>query len=135
MPRVQSSRHSSPTKPAQKLAPQEHVRSPPSQKKWSPPSPSCRPTPVTSPLMGREKRSVSCKENFEYEDSLALAMALSKSIYLENPLPVIPGLSCHVSKPDILAHPHRDVSINSQDCFSSHVYCHFLCLDDRGWSI
>ena len=51
--------------------------------------------------------STSCKENFDYEESLALAMALSKSIYMETPLPVIPGLSS--LKSDVLAHPHRDV--------------------------
>ena len=70
-------------------------------------------SPVSSPVLGRgpaltrDMRSVSCKDNFDYEDSLALAMALSKSIYHETPLPVIPGLSYH--KQDVLAHPHRDV--------------------------
>merc|ERR1719233_2526117 len=63
-------------------------------------------TPVSSPLMGRDKRSGSCKDAFDYEESLALAMALSKSIYLESPLPVIPGLS-QKSSQDVLAHPHR----------------------------
>ena len=62
--------------------------------------------------MGRGQRSASCKENFDYEESLALAMALSKSIYLETPLPVIPGLSSQKpQQQEVLAHPHRDVSV------------------------
>ena len=99
--RVQSPRQNSPSKMS--------VRSPPTAKKWSQPR-----TPVSSPLLGRDRKqsssstsSSSCKENFDYEESLALAMALSKSIYMETPLPVIPGLSA--LKSDVLAHPHRDV--------------------------
>ena len=67
---------------------------------------------MSSPLMGRGQRSASCKENFDYEESMALAMALSKSIYLETPLPVIPGLSSQKpQQQEVLAHPHRDVSV------------------------
>ena len=44
---------------------------------------------------------------------MALAMALSKSIYLETPLPVIPGLSSQKpQQQEVLAHPHRDVSVS-----------------------
>jgi len=105
--KVQSCRNPSPAKLMSK--PESlTVRSPPTQKKKSPPmrEGSINRTPVSSPLMGRDKRSGSCKDAFDYEESLALAMALSKSIYLESPLPVIPGLS-QKSSQDVLAHPHR----------------------------
>ena len=108
--KVQSCRNPSPAKLMSK--PESlTVRSPPTQKKKSPPmrEGSINRTPVSSPLMGRDKRSGSCKDAFDYEESLALAMALSKSIYLESPLPVIPGLS-QKSSQDVLAHPHRAVS-------------------------
>ena len=86
------------------------VRSPPPGKKWI--SPGQARTPLSSPLMApRETKSASlssCKENTDLEESVALALALSKSIYLEAPLPVIPGLS--PQKSHVLAHPHRDVS-------------------------
>ena len=67
-------------------------------------------TPLSSPHLGRDKKTSasSCKDNFDYEESVALAMALSKSIYMETPLPVIPGLSAQ--KNEVLAHPQRDVS-------------------------
>ena len=105
--RVQSSRHSSPSKC------HGGARSPPVQKKVSSGSQSSVfRTPASSPPMGRGQRSASCKENFDYEESMALAMALSKSIYLETPLPVIPGLSSHKPQAqEVLAHPHRDVSV------------------------
>ncbi len=92
--------------------------SPPVQKKSSSASQSSVfRTPVSSPLMSRGKRSASCKENFDYEESMALALALSKSIYLETPLPVIPGLSSQKPQPqEVLAHPHRDVSLLFYDC-------------------
>ena len=108
--KVQSSRNPSPIKLVSKPEPHP-VRSPPTQKKWSAPTRegSMNRTPMSSPLMGRDKRSGSCKDAFDYEESLALAMALSKSIYLESPLPVIPRLS-QKSSQDVLAHPHRDVS-------------------------
>ena len=94
------SRQSSPTK------------SPPLQKKCQ--APGRAPGPGSSPLLGRPAPApASCKDNFDYEESLALALALSRSIYLESPLPVIPGLSCHKPHQDVLAHPHRDVSGNS----------------------
>ena len=94
------SRQSSPSKVS--------VRSPPTAKKW----PGQPRTPLSSPLLAhREAKSASvssCKDNTDYEESVALALALSKSIYLEAPLPVIPGLS--PGKSQVLAHPHRDVS-------------------------
>ena len=107
MTRVQNSRHSSPTKVQAKpsVTPGSSVKSPASQRKWTP-----SPGPTCSPLLTRDKRSSSCKDNFDYEESLALAMAMSKSIYLESPLPVIPGLSSVAAQHDVLAHPHRDVS-------------------------
>jgi hypothetical protein len=76
-------------------------------------------SPQTSPLLlHRDKRSGggcggggSCKDLVAYEESLALALALSKSIYHETPLPVIPGLSRNLaSSHEVFAHPHRDVS-------------------------
>lgn len=45
----------------------------------------------------------------DYEENLALAVALSKSLYHENPLSVIPGLSAPLQSQDVLAHPHRDM--------------------------
>ena len=94
-------------------------------------SSTCSRTPQSSPLLlHRDKRSGggcggggggSCKDLVAYEESLALALALSKSIYHETPLPVIPGLSAqklqqqqqqshNLSSQEVLAHPHRDVS-------------------------
>eukprot|EP00092_Neocalanus_flemingeri_P005834 GFUD01006278.1.p1 GENE.GFUD01006278.1~~GFUD01006278.1.p1 ORF type:complete len:1424 (+),score=191.28 GFUD01006278.1:322-4593(+) len=112
--KVQSSRNPSPIKTVSKPEPHP-VRSPPAQKKWPAPSRegSMNRTPMSSPLMGRDKRSGSCKDAFDYEESLALAMALSKSIYLESPLPVIPRLS-QKSSQDVLAHPHRDMMEDGQ---------------------
>jgi len=78
-------------------------------------------TPVSSPKLTQRDKShqqgsaaqllhpASCKDAVDYEESLALAMALSKSIYLETPLPVIPGLSSQKSCQDVIAHPHRDM--------------------------
>ncbi len=81
----------------------------------------CSRSPLSSPvLLHRDKRlgggvGGSCKDLVDYEESLALALALSKSIYHETPLPLIPGLSAQKlqlsnSSQDVLAHPHRDVS-------------------------
>ena len=92
-----------------------NVMSPPFQRKWTPSSPTPYRSPHASPSLGRDKRSDSCKENckenFDYEESLALAMALSRSIY-QSPLPVIPGLSHVKSTHDVLAHPHTNVRIS-----------------------
>jgi hypothetical protein len=82
----------------------------------------CSRSPLSSPvLVHRDKRlgggggGGSCKDLVDYEESLALALALSKSIYHETPLPLIPGLSAQKlqlsnASQDVLAHPHRDVS-------------------------
>jgi hypothetical protein len=80
----------------------------------------CSRSPLSSPvLVHRDKRlgggAGSCKDLVDYEESLALALALSKSIYHETPLPLIPGLSAQKlqlsnASQDVLAHPHRDVS-------------------------
>jgi len=112
--KVQSSRNPSPIKSVNKPEPNP-VRSPPAQKKRAAPTRegSMHRTPVSSPLIGRDKRSGSCKDAFDYEESLALAMALSKSIYLESPLQVIPRLS-QKSSQDVLAHPHRDMIEDGQ---------------------
>ena len=94
------------TSPSKVLPP----RSPPVQKK-RPFSGSGKAS--GSPLVShRDKRTAggSCKEAVDYEESLALAMALSRSASYETPLPVIPGLSQKTSCQDVLAHPHRDVS-------------------------
>ena len=64
-------------------------------------------TPLSSPLL-REKRSGSCKDLVDYEENLALALALSRSINHETPLPHIPGLSQKITH-DVLAHPHKQV--------------------------
>ena len=99
------SRTCSPQKAAREEPPNPTtVRSPPSQKKRSLVSNSRRLTPPSSPRIGRE-----CKDAVDYEESMALALALSKSLYLETPLSVIPGLSAPASQ-EVLAHPHRDVS-------------------------
>lgn len=126
----QQSRNSSPIKTTMGAVTTNHmpvVRSPPVQKKRPAGSVSRegstvhsrQMTPISSPnLSHREKTSQgdkqlrhpdSCKDAVDYEESLALAMALSKSIYLESPLPVIPGLSSQKSCQDVLAHPHRDM--------------------------
>jgi len=90
-----------------------NVMSPHFQRKWTPSSPTPYRSPQASPSLGRDKRSDSCKENckenFDYEESLALAMALSRSIY-QSPLPVIPGLSHVKSTHDVLAHPHTNMT-------------------------
>ena len=81
------------------------ARSPPTQKKRSlVTSTTRRLTPPSSPRLGRD-----CKDAVDYEESVALAVALSKSLYHETPLSVIPGLSAPTSQ-EVLAHPHRDVS-------------------------
>ena len=98
------SRTCSPQKAAREEPNPTTVRSPPSQKKRSLVSNSRRLTPPSSPRIGRE-----CKDAVDYEESMALALALSKSLYLETPLSVIPGLSAPASQ-EVLAHPHRDVS-------------------------
>ena len=98
------SRTCSPQKPAREEPAPATVRSPPSQKKRSLVSSTRRLTPPSSPHIGRE-----CKDAVDYEESMALALALSKSLYLETPLSVIPGLSAPASQ-EVLAHPHRDVS-------------------------
>ena len=98
------SRTCSPQKPAREEPAPATVRSPPSQKKRSLVSNTRRLTPPSSPHIGRE-----CKDAVDYEESMALALALSKSLYLETPLSVIPGLSAPASQ-EVLAHPHRDVS-------------------------
>lgn len=97
------SRTCSPQKPLRE-EPIPPVRSPPAQRKRSLGSGPRRLTPPSSPRLGRD-----CKDAVDYEESLALALALSKSLYLETPLSVIPGLSAP-STHDVLAHPHRDVS-------------------------
>ena len=98
------SRTCSPQKAAREEPNPTTVRSPPSQKKRSLVFHSRRLTPPSSPHIGRE-----CKDAVDYEESMALALALSKSLYLETPLSVIPGLSAPASQ-EVLAHPHRDVS-------------------------
>ena len=98
------SRTCSPQKPAREEPAPATVRSPPSQRKRSLVSSTRRLTPPSSPHIGRE-----CKDAVDYEESMALALALSKSLYLETPLSVIPGLSAPASQ-EVLAHPHRDVS-------------------------
>ena len=98
------SRTCSPQKPAREEPAPATVRSPPSQKKRSLVSNTRRLTPPSSPHIGRD-----CKDAVDYEESMALALALSKSLYLETPLSVIPGLSAPASQ-EVLAHPHRDVS-------------------------
>lgn len=80
-------------------------RSPQIQRKRSTASTTTRRlTPPSSPRLGRD-----CKDAVDYEENMALALALSKSLYLETPLQVIPGLSAPASQV-VLAHPHRDVS-------------------------
>jgi len=103
LPKVQvGSRNCSPQKPAREEA-SPPVRSPPTQKKRPQVPATRRLTPPSSPRLGRE-----CKDAVDYEESMALALALSKSLYLETPLSVIPGLSAPSSQ-DVLAHPHRDM--------------------------
>jgi hypothetical protein len=97
------------------------------------PSPTiCSRSPQSSPLLlHRDKRSGgagggSCKDQVDFEESLALALALSKSLYHESPLPLIPGLSAqklHLSAHDVLAHPHRDVSFHPMGDVSLHSSC------------
>ena len=106
------SRNCSPQKPTREEA-SPPVRSPPTQKKRPPAAATRRLTPPSSPRLGRE-----CKDAVDYEESMALALALSKSLYLETPLSVIPGLSAPTSQ-DVLAHPHRDVSTKG------HFRCRF----------
>jgi hypothetical protein len=91
----------------------------------------CSRSPLSSPvLVHRDKRlggggGGSCKDLVDYEESLALALALSKSIYHETPLPLIPGLSAQKlqlsnASQDVLAHPHRDVS-SFRDLFDFYI--------------
>jgi mitogen-activated protein kinase kinase kinase 1 len=109
LPKVQvGSRTCSPQKAAREESNPTTVRSPPSQKKRSLVSNSRRLTPPSSPRIGRE-----CKDAVDYEESMALALALSKSLYLETPLSVIPGLSAPASQ-EVLAHPHRDMVEDGQ---------------------
>ena len=115
------SRTCSPQKAAREEPNPPTVRSP-SQKKR--PLDSRRLTPPSSPRIGRE-----CKDAVDYEESMALALALSKSLYLETPLSVIPGLSAPASQ-EVLAHPHRDVS--NRHFWQSLIG--FLS-DGGGWSI
>jgi hypothetical protein len=104
LPKVQvGSRTCSPQKTVREETSGPQVRSPPVQKKRSVGSGPRRLTPPSSPQMGRD-----CKDAVDYEESLALALALSKSLYMETPLSVIPGLSAPVSQ-DVIAHPHRDM--------------------------
>jgi len=112
--KVHNPRNTSPVKAANK--PDNYpTKSPKLQNKWSSPlkdSPTNR-NLTTNPAPNKDKRYGSCKDLFDFEESLALAMALSRSIYVESPLPVIPGLS---QKPcqDVLAHPHRDIAEDGQ---------------------
>merc|ERR1719300_1834358 len=92
--KVHNPRNTSPVKAANK--PDNYpTKSPKLQNKWSSPlkdSPTNR-NLTTNPAPNKDKRYGSCKDLFDFEESLALAMALSRSIYVESPLPVIPGLS------------------------------------------